>query len=78
MEYEHDLPLDEYHQAGLQLTNGDPDGYKRLYSRRDDATLANPFGPPARGWLEVSSGLDGAAANYRDGESLDSRTSRRY
>jgi ketosteroid isomerase-like protein len=68
MEYQHDLPLDEYHQAGLQITNGDPDGYKRLYSRRDDATLANPFGPPARGWTEVSSRLDGAAANYRDGE----------
>jgi uncharacterized protein (TIGR02246 family) len=68
MESEHDLPLDEYHQAGLQITNGDPDGYKRLYSRRDDATLANHFGPTARGWSEVSSRLDGAAANYRDGE----------
>ena len=31
-------------------------------------TLANPFGPPARGWSEVSATLDRAAANYRDGE----------
>jgi ketosteroid isomerase-like protein len=68
MAYEHDLPLDEYHHAGLQITNGDPDGYKRLYSLQDDVTLANPFGPPARGWSEVSRRLDGAAANYRDGE----------
>jgi ketosteroid isomerase-like protein len=68
MAYEHDLPLDEYHHAGLQITNGDPDGYKRLYSRRDDVTLANPFGPPARGWSEVSRRLEGAAAKYRDGE----------
>jgi ketosteroid isomerase-like protein len=30
-------------------------------------TLANPFGPPARGWDEVSATLDRAAANYRDG-----------
>ncbi len=33
-------------------------------------TLANPFGPPARGWRQVSARLDGAAANYRDGEAL--------
>ena len=30
-EPEHDLPLDEYHEAGLQITNGDPGGHKRLY-----------------------------------------------
>lgn len=65
---EHGLPLDDYHKAGLRLTNGDPDGYKTLYSRRDDVSLANPFGPPARGWNEVSATLDRAAANYRDCE----------
>ena len=31
-------------------------------------TLANPFGPPARGWSEVSAALDRAADNYRNGE----------
>jgi len=31
-------------------------------------TLANPFGPPVRGWREVSTTLDRAARNYRDGE----------
>jgi ketosteroid isomerase-like protein len=65
---EHDLPLEEYHRAGLEITNGNPEVYKRLYSRRDDVTLANPFGPPVRGWGEVSAALDRAAANYRDGE----------
>jgi ketosteroid isomerase-like protein len=65
---EHDLPLEEYHRAGLEITNGNPEVYKSLYSRRDDATLANPFGPPARGWSAVSVTLDRAAANYRDGE----------
>jgi hypothetical protein len=63
-----DLPLEEYHRAGLEITNGNPEVYKDLYSRRDDVTLANPFGPPARGWNEVSATLDGAAAHYRDGE----------
>lgn len=63
-----DLPLEEYHRAGREITNGNPDVYKALYSRRDDATLANPFGPPARGWSSISATLDRAAANYRDGE----------
>ena len=65
---EHDLPLEEYHRAGREITNGKPEVYKRLYSRRGDVTLANPFGPPVRGWSEVSATLDRAAENYRDGE----------
>jgi ketosteroid isomerase-like protein len=65
-----DLPLEEYHRAGLEITNGNPDVYKSLYSRHDDVTLANPFGPPVRGWSEVSARLDGAAKNYRDGEAV--------
>jgi ketosteroid isomerase-like protein len=64
----HELPLDEYHEAGLEITNGNPTVYKSLYSRRDDVTLANPFGPPVRGWREVAATLDRAAENYRDGE----------
>jgi ketosteroid isomerase-like protein len=31
-------------------------------------TVANPFGPPVRGWSEVAATLDRAAQNYRDGE----------
>ena len=63
-----DLPLEEYHRAGHEITNGNPDVYKQLYSRQDDVTLANPFGPPARGWSDVSTRLDRAAENFRDGE----------
>ena len=68
MAHQHDLPLEEYHRAGLEITNGNPEVYKALYSRSDDVTLANPFGPPALGWSEVSATLDRAAKNYRDGE----------
>jgi ketosteroid isomerase-like protein len=68
MAEERGLPLEEYHRAGHEITNGNPDVYKTLYSRRDDVTLANPFGPPARGCSEVSATLDRAAENYRDGE----------
>jgi ketosteroid isomerase-like protein len=62
------LPLEEYHRAGHEITNGNPEVYKALYSRRDDVTLANPFGAPVRGWSGVSARLDRAAENYRDGE----------
>ena len=68
MAEERGLPLEEYHRAGHEITNGNPEVYKTLYSRRDDVTLANPFGPPARGWSEVSTTLDRAAEHYRDGE----------
>ena len=68
MAEERGLPLEEYHRAGHEITNGNPEVYKTLYSRGDDVTLANPCGPPARGWSEVSATLDRAAENYRDGE----------
>jgi ketosteroid isomerase-like protein len=66
----HDLPLDEYHRAGVEITSGNPEVYKSLYSRRDEVTLANPFGPPVRGWSDVSATLDRAAEKYQDGEAV--------
>ena len=65
-----ELPLEEYHRAGHEITNGNPQVYKDLYSQRDDVTLATPFGPPVRGRREVEATLDRAAGNYRDGEGV--------
>jgi ketosteroid isomerase-like protein len=56
------------HEALASILNGDPSGYKALYSHRDDITLGNPFGPYARGRKNVEATLDGAASHYRDGE----------
>ena len=44
-----ELVVEPYHQALGKIVKGNPEGYKQLYSHRDDVTLANPFGPPARG-----------------------------
>jgi ketosteroid isomerase-like protein len=63
-----DEVLEQYHLALDEIMKGSPEGYKRVYSRRDDVTLANPFGPPARGWDEVARTLERAASHYRDGE----------
>jgi hypothetical protein len=38
----------ESHRALDEIARGDPSAFFELYSRGDDATLANPFGlPPA-------------------------------
>ena len=66
-----ELPMREYRRAGLEITRGNAEVYKSLWSRRDDVTLANPFGPPVRGWQEVSDRLDLAASNYRDGRDYE-------
>src|SRR5215207_8607170 len=63
-----DEVLEQYHLALDEIMKGSPDGYKRVYSHRDDVTLANPLGPPARGWDEVTKTLERAASNIRDGE----------
>jgi ketosteroid isomerase-like protein len=60
--------LEQYHQALGELTNGNPDVYKSMLSQREDVTLANPFGPVARGRDAVEERLERAAANYADGE----------
>src|ERR671939_1404281 len=63
-----DEVLEQYHQALDEIVKGSADGYKRSYSHTDDVTLANPFGPPARGWDEVAKTLERAASQFRDGE----------
>jgi ketosteroid isomerase-like protein len=57
-----------HHEAGDRIVRGDHEGYAALYSRQDDVTLGNPFGPFARGYDDVLGALQRAAANYRDGE----------
>ena len=60
--------LIEQYQLGLEeFVKGNPEPCKRLISHRDDVTLANPFGPPARGWDEVARTMERAASNLRAG-----------
>jgi ketosteroid isomerase-like protein len=62
-----DAVVEESHRALDAFFKGDANPVKPLLSHRDDVTLANPFGPPRRGWTEVEETLEQAAANYRDG-----------
>jgi hypothetical protein len=36
-----------------EILRGNADGFKELYSRRDEITLGNPFGGFGRGWEGV-------------------------
>ena len=63
---------EQYHRAVEAVIKGDSSLQEPLWSRSEDVTLANPLGPPARGWAEVSSALRRAASQLRDGEGLES------
>jgi len=60
--------IERDHAALAAFSTGDPEPMKRLYSRGDDATLANPYGPPARGWDLVAVAMERAAALLSEGE----------
>jgi ketosteroid isomerase-like protein len=61
---------EQYHRALEALILGDPEPALRLWSRRDDVSLANPFGPPVRGWDAVREMAERAASQLRDGEAF--------
>ncbi len=60
--------IEHSHRALDAFMKGDPEPAKALFSRRDDVTLANPFGPAVRGWPQIEPTLEQAAAHYREGE----------
>lgn len=66
--------IEEYHDALDAFFRGDPEPAKRLYSRREDASLGNPFGPVVMGWERIQETMDRAAANYRDGRATGFET----
>ena len=61
---------EQYHLSLDAFGKGDPEPQKRLWSRPDDISLANPLGPPVRGWREVEVVADRAASQLQDGEIL--------
>src|SRR5215212_8047638 len=63
-----DQVIERSHLALGEIVNGNPEPLKEMYSHRQDVSLANPFGPPVRGWDEAARTMERAASNYRDGE----------
>src|SRR5919202_2009799 len=80
MAIENDLDevIEQYRHSVGEFTKGSPEPQKELFSHREDVTLANPLGPPARGWEQVDQALDRAASTIRDGHIVDAETVAKY
>jgi ketosteroid isomerase-like protein len=63
-----DQLIEQYQLALVDFVKANPEPVKKLFSHREDVNLANPLGPPARGWEQVAQTIDRAASNFTDGE----------
>jgi ketosteroid isomerase-like protein len=59
--------IEQYYRAQREFLRGNPEPVKNLFSHREDVTLANPYGPPVRGWDEVSKTIEHAASLRSEG-----------
>jgi ketosteroid isomerase-like protein len=67
-----------YHLALAEFMKGNPEPAKRLWSHRDDISLANPQGSAALGRDEVSEAMERAASTRRDGKFVGYETVAKY
>jgi ketosteroid isomerase-like protein len=60
--------IKQFHLAVGEFLKGNPEPNKELFSHREDVTIANPYGPPVRGWEQVARVIERASLLRRDGE----------
>ena len=60
--------IEQYQLALDEFMKGNPKPVQKLFSHRDDASLANPYNPPVRGWERIAEVTEHAASLRRDGE----------
>jgi ketosteroid isomerase-like protein len=63
-----DKLIEQFHLALGEFMKGNPEPAKKLFSHGEDVSLANPYGPPVRGWDKVAQAMEHAASLRRDGE----------
>jgi ketosteroid isomerase-like protein len=73
-----DEVIEQYQLALNEFMKANPEPCKRHFSHREDVSLANPLGPPARGWEQVAPTMERAASNFRDGEMVGFETVAKY
>ncbi len=59
--------IERYYRAQGEFLRGNPEPVKDLFSHTEDVTLANPYGPPVRGWEKVAEAVDHASSLRSDG-----------
>ncbi len=62
-----DRLIEQYQLALDEFMKGNPKPVQKLFSHREDASLANPYGPPVRGWDGIAKTTEHAASLRRDG-----------
>jgi len=60
--------IESSHEALAAIITGNVEPFLELFSHEDDATLANPWGPPVRGIKDIRAAGERAASFYRDGK----------
>jgi ketosteroid isomerase-like protein len=65
-----DQLLQQWHPASDEFLKGNPEPVKKMFSHKEEVTLANPYGPPVRGWDKVEEVIDHAASQAREGRLL--------
>ena len=65
-----DHAIERYHLVAAEFIKGNAEPYEEVFSHTEDISLANPFGPPVRGWDEAAKTMERAASRYKDGEVL--------
>ena len=70
--------IEQWQLAAGEFVKGNPEPVEKLWSRREDVTLANPYGPPVRGWEQVAKTIEHAASLRRDGEFVGSEMVAKY
>ncbi len=65
-----DEAVEHYQRALGEFVKGNPEPNKMLFSHREDVTLANPLGPPVRGWEQVAATMERNASQLREGEKV--------
>jgi hypothetical protein len=70
--------IERYYLALDEFLKGDPKPVQALFSHREDASLANPYGPPVRGWEQVARSIEHTSSLRSDGEFVGSEVVAKY
>ena len=73
-----DEVIEQWHLARGEFLKGNPEPVKERWSHREDVSVANPFGPPVRGWEQVAKTIEHTASLRSDGEFVGSEVVAKY
>jgi|SRR5215217_474037 ketosteroid isomerase-like protein len=73
-----DQLIEQYQLALGEFFKGNPEPVQKMFSHREDVSLANPLGPPAHGWEQVAQTIERAASSFTDGEMVAFETVAKY